>query len=86
MSMSMYQASAPFFVQTLGALAGILDKAEAYAAEKRIDQAVLLSMRLNPTMWSLSKQIQAACTTSTGCVARLAGVSVPTIEDTEKSS
>ncbi len=83
--MSMYQASAPVFVQSLTALSGILDKAAAYAAEKKIDQAALLGMRLNPTMWPLSKQIQAACTTATGCAARLAGVPVPTMEDTEKT-
>ena len=49
------------------------------------DQAALLGMRLNPTMWPLSKQIQAACSTAAGCAARLAGVAVPTMEDTEKT-
>ena len=32
MSLSMYQASAPAFLQTLNNLSAILDKAEAYAA------------------------------------------------------
>ena len=85
MSMSMYQASVPYFVQTLTALSGMLDKAEAYATEKKIDQAVLLGMRLHPTMWPLGKQMQACCTTATGCAARLAGIAVPTMEDTEKT-
>ena len=85
MPMSLYQASVPPFIQTLTALSGMLDKAEAYATEKKIDQAVLLGMRLNPTMWPLAKQIQAACTTATRCGLLLAGKPVPTFEDTEKT-
>lgn len=85
MSMSLYQASVPQFVQTLTALSGMLDKAEAYATEKKIDQAVLLGMRLHPTMWALGKQVQAACTTAVRCGALLAGVAVPTFEDNEKT-
>ena len=85
MPMSLYQASVPQFVQSLTALSGMLDKAEAYATEKKIDQAVLLGMRLHPTMWALGKQVQAACTTAVRCCALLAGVAVPTFEDTEKT-
>ena len=78
MSMSLYQGSVPQFVQTLTALSGILDKAEAYATERKIDQSVLLGMRLHPTMWPLGRQIQAACTTAVRCCAMLAGKTVPT--------
>jgi len=42
MAISMYQASAPAFLQMLGSLSAILDKAEAYAAERKLDPAVLL--------------------------------------------
>ena len=42
MPMSMYQASVPAFLQMLNALSAILGKAEAFAAERKIDQAVLL--------------------------------------------
>lgn len=85
MPMSLYQGSVPQFVQTLTALSGILDKAEAYATERKIDQSVLLAMRLHPTMWPLGRQIQAACTTAVRCCAMLAGQAVPTFEDTEKT-
>ena len=44
MSLSMYQASVPAFLQVLGALSGVLDKAIAHAAAKKIDQSVF-SMR-----------------------------------------
>lgn len=85
MPMSLYQASVPQFVQTLTALSGMLDKAEAYATEKKIDPANILGMRLHPSMWPLGKQIQASCTTAVGCGARLAGLPVPAMEDTEKT-
>ena len=42
MSLSMYQASVPVFQRTLGALDKILDKAAAYASERKIDPATLL--------------------------------------------
>ena len=53
MSLSMYQASVPVFVQILAALAKVLDKAEAHAAAKKIDPAVLLGCRLAPDMFPL---------------------------------
>jgi hypothetical protein len=81
----MYNASIPLFVQLLGALAEQLKKADTYAAERKFDPAILLGSRLHPTMWPLSRQVQAACTTATGAGARLAGVPLPTFEDTEKS-
>ena len=85
MTMSLYQASVPPFIQTLSGLSGMLDKAEVHATEKKIDQAVLLGMRLHPTMWPLGKQVQAACGTATRCGALLAGKTVPTFEDNEKT-
>jgi uncharacterized protein len=85
MTMSLYQGSIPHFVQTLTALSGMLDKAEAYATEKKIDPANILGMRLHPSMWPLSKQVQAACTTGVGAAARLSGKLVPTMDDTEKT-
>ena len=85
MPMSFYQAAIPPFIQTLTALSGMLDKAEAYATEKKIDQAVLLGMRLHPTMWPLGKQIQAACTTAVRCGLLAAGKPAPSFEDNEKT-
>ena len=46
MALSMYQASVPIFIKTLGNLSGILDKGAAYAAAKKVDQSVLLGYRL----------------------------------------
>ena len=85
MSMSMYQASVPIFVQMLTGLSGVLDKAEAYATEKKVDQSVMLSLRLHPTMWALAKEVQAATDFARITTARLADQEPLTIEETEKS-
>src|SRR3954454_16311509 len=85
MTLSMYQASAPRFANTLKNLSAILDKAQAYADAKKIDPAVLTSFRLYPDMLPMSRQVQIATDTAKGAVARLAGVEIPKYEDTEKS-
>ena len=81
----MYQASAPRFANTLKNLSAILDKAKAHAEAKKIDEQVLTSMRLFPDMFALARQVQIACDTAKGAVARLAGVEIPKHEDTEKT-
>jgi hypothetical protein len=85
MNISMYQASAPRFANTLKNLSAILDKAQAYAEMRKIDPLVLTSARLYPDMFALARQVQIACDTAKGAVARLAGVEVPKHEDTEKT-
>ena len=81
----MYQASVPVFQRTLGALDAILDKAAAYAEERKIDPAVLLSARLYPDMFALTRQVQIATDHAKGAPARLAGVAVPSFEDNDKT-
>ncbi len=85
MTISMYQASAPRFVNMLKNLSAILEKAQAHAEAKKIDPAVLPSCRLHPDMFALSRQVQIACDNAKGAVARLAGVEVPKHEDTEQT-
>lgn len=85
MTISMYEASAPRFTNMLRNLATILDKAQAHAAAKKIDATVLLSARLFPDMFPLTKQIQIACDHAKGAVARLAGIDNPKYEDSEQS-
>jgi hypothetical protein len=85
MPISMYQASAPRFANTLNNLSAILDKAKAHAAAKKIDEQVMLSLRLYPDMFALARQVQIACDSAKGAVARLAGVEIPKHEDTEKT-
>jgi hypothetical protein len=81
----MYQASVPAFVQMLNNLSAILDKAEAYAKNRKIDPEVLLNYRLAPDMLPFSRQVQIAADLAKGGVARLAAVEVPRHDDTEKT-
>ncbi len=50
MTISMYQASVPRFVNILGNLSNILDKAQAHADARKLDPAALTSYRLFPAM------------------------------------
>ena len=83
MSISMYRASAPIFLQLLPALGGCLRKAADYAVAKKVDPPVLLQSRLYPDMFPLVKQVQIATDFAKGTMARLAGQEPPKYEDTE---
>jgi len=85
MSLSMYQASAPRFANTLRNLSAILDKAQAHCEAKKIDPLALTGFRLFPDMFPLSRQVCIATDTAKGAVARLAGIEIPKYEDTEQS-
>ena len=82
MPFSLSQASIPVFEIHLNALAAILDKAEAFAASKRIDPAVLLRTRLAPDMFDLTRQVQVSTDQARRGSARLAGIEPPSYEDT----
>ena len=86
MPFSMSQASLPALEIGLNALSALLDKAEAYAAAKKIDAAVLLNTRLAPDMLSLVGQVQIATDFAKNGAARLAGIEPPRFEDTEKNA
>src|SRR5687768_4366249 len=85
MSFSIHAASVGTFVHVLGALDKILSKAEAHAAAKKFDPAVLLSARLAPDMFDLTRQVQIACDMAKSGAARLAGQEPPSHPDDEKT-
>jgi hypothetical protein len=85
MSITMYQASVPQFIRMLGNLKGILDKAAAHAAARKIAETVILDARLFPDMFPLTRQVQIATDFARGTGARLAGVEPPPVEDNERS-
>lgn len=85
MVISMYQASVPRFVNILGNLSRILDKAQVHVDAKKLDATSLTSYRLFPDMLPMTKQVQIACDTAKAVVARLAGVEIPVFEDNEKT-
>lgn len=81
MSLSMHAASVPVFQQMLTALGGVLARADAFAAERKIEPAALLQARLYPDMFPLARQVQIACDFAGSVSARLAGEEVPAYED-----
>ena len=83
MSFTIYQASAPVFIRGLKGLIGVLDKAAAHVAAKKIDPQALLQARLYPDMFPLVRQVQIATDMAKGAGARLAGVEPPKMEDNE---
>ena len=83
--MSFYDAAVPAYLQILGSLTGILNKAEAHCKAKNIQPEVLLSARLYPDMLPFSKQIQLMSDFAAKGCARLAHVDVPSTPDTEKT-
>ena len=85
MSLSMYQASVPAFIRTLGNLRGIVEKAAAHAQEKKIDESVFLAARLFPDMLAFTRQVQIATDFARGTAARLAGSEPPSDEDKEQT-
>jgi hypothetical protein len=85
MSLSLYQATVPSLLHTLGALSKILDKAEAHCEARKIDPAVLVNYRLAPDMFPLSRQIQIMTGQAKGLAARLTGAESPGLADGETS-
>ena len=85
MAFSLYQASVPPCLQMLSALSAVLEKAAAYATERKIEPSVLLQSRLYPDMFPLVRQVQIATDAAKAGGARLAGAETPSYPDTEAS-
>lgn len=85
MALTMYQASIPALIRGLSNLSAILNKAAAHAETKGIAPEVLITARLYPDMFALTRQVQSVSDGAKGCAARLAGIEVPSFPDTETS-
>jgi hypothetical protein len=83
MQITMYDTFVPTANKMLGSMSILLDKAEAYAAQKKFEPAVLLNSRIAPDMFPLTRQVQIACDMAKGGAARLTGSEVPSYPDTE---
>jgi hypothetical protein len=73
MTVSMYTISIPVFIQHLNGLNTVLDKAAAWAAARKVNEADFLNMRLSPDMFNLARQVRAATDHAANGAARLAG-------------
>ena len=85
MTNSIYTSSIPVFKQMLGGLQTVLHKAQAHAADKKMDPNAFLQARLFPDMFPLLRQVQVASDFAKSVSARLAGVEMPKTEDNEQT-
>ena len=83
MTISLYEASVGVFVPYLENLSGLLERASAHAESRKIDPAVLLNMRLSPTMYSLKQQVAEVNRHATVAGALLAGRAPHLFSDAE---
>lgn len=85
MSLSVHHSSVSVFTIGLEAFSAILDKAAAYAVERKFDPANYMTMRLRPDMLTFARQVQTLCDNAKNASARLANVEPPRMEDNETS-
>jgi hypothetical protein len=85
MNISMHSASVGVYAQLLKNLDVILDKAEKWVAERKLDPNAILLSRLAPDMFTFTRQVQIATDMAKGTAARLAGQDPPRFEDNETS-
>ena len=85
MSISLYDASIPVFIRSLGSMAKFLEKARAFADETGMAHTDLTGARLVADMDPLTAQVQRASDAAKLCAARMAQVDGPAMPDTETS-
>ena len=81
----MHRRSVAVFDRFLSALASILDNAETHCEARKIRPEVILTARLFPDMFPLTRQVQLACDFAARGTARLAGQEPKGFPDTETS-
>jgi hypothetical protein len=85
MSISLYSASVPVFVQFLSNLRHLLVKAQADVTARGYDEQALVQYRLAPDMLPFKTQICIACDAAKLCAARVGGLDAPKYENTENT-
>jgi hypothetical protein len=68
MSFSLYHATVPAYLQTLGAVAGLIQKAEAHCAAKGIAPTELIQARLAPDMFPFAYQVKSVKVHTLGAI------------------
>jgi uncharacterized protein len=85
MNISMHNASVGVYTTLLTNLNAMLDKADKWVVERKIDPSAILQSRLSPDMFTFTRQVQIATDMAKGTAARLAGQEPPRFEDNETS-
>ena len=78
-----YDASVSAFIDGFDCLSGLLTKAEEWVSLKRLEERDIVEFRVASDMDPLRSQIQHASDTAKACVMRLAGMKIPSFEDSE---
>ena len=68
MTFSLYEATIPSYRQILGAVGGLLGKAESYCAEQKLADEEIIQARLAPNMLPFAYQVKATTTHSLGAI------------------
>jgi hypothetical protein len=68
MSFSLYAATVPSYIQILGAVAGLIDKAEAFCTEKGLTPQDILQARLAADMHPFAYQVKSTAVHSIGAI------------------
>lgn len=71
--MSLHRIAAPTYLQMLGSMQTLLDKAIAHCDAGKLDQSVILQARLYPDMFPFVRQVQAVADHAASSCLRLAG-------------
>jgi hypothetical protein len=85
MPLSIYQLSIPAFLRGLAIANEYCRQASAFCTEHGIAPSTLIDARLAPDMLTFAGQIQRISDTSKRPAARLAAITPPVYEDTEKT-
>ncbi len=83
--MTIYEATIPFWANSLKCLGNLLMKASDQAGVQDYDSAVLAELRLAPDMFPLRRQVQVACDMAVRACARLANQPLPEFADNEQT-
>ena len=75
--MNLYHSCIPQMTNTIRQARTWLDKAQAFAEQKKIEPEVLLGSRLAPDQWALWRQIQSFAMASERVSAMLTGAAPP---------
>jgi hypothetical protein len=68
MAVSLYSVVIPTYLQTLGAVLGLVNKAEAHCAETHLAPGELLEARLAADMLPFAYQVKSTCVHSLGAI------------------
>jgi hypothetical protein len=68
MAFSLYDATVPSYLQTLGAVSGLIDRAEAFCGERNLPPEKLIQARLTEDMLPFAYQVKSTAVHSLGSI------------------